>query len=92
MLMHAMNPAIDLLKKGPALFFAGALLTILYFYFRSIWIPIGLHFGNNYTGTFLKNKLDTDAFWGGDGYLTAIILGLCFVYFVRKMRPGRTDA
>lgn len=86
MLIHIINPEIDLLKKGPALFFAGALLTILYFYFKSLWIPIGLHFGNNYIGSVLKSKYDADVFWGGDGYLTALVLGLCFAYFFIKSR------
>lgn len=86
MFMHAMNPQIDLLKKGPALFFAGALLTALYFYYKSIWMPIGLHFGNNYTGTMLKYKLDADTLWGGDGYVSAAILCVCFLFIAARLK------
>ncbi len=55
MLIHLMNPEINILRTGPTLFFAGAFLTIVYFYFKTIWLPIGLHFGNNYLN--LKSNL-----------------------------------
>src|SRR5690606_14651008 len=36
-LVHLLNPAIDFTRSGPALFFAGSLLTLLYIHFKSIW-------------------------------------------------------
>jgi membrane protease YdiL (CAAX protease family) len=86
MLLHIMNPEISLLKKGPALFCAGTLLTMTYFYFKSIWIPVGIHFGNNYFGSMLKLKNDNDLLWGGDGYMTAIVLFICILFLLRKMK------
>ena len=41
MLVHLLNPEINLLKTGPTLFFAGAFLTIVYFYFKTILTSIG---------------------------------------------------
>jgi len=80
------NPEIDLLKKGPALFGAGALLTILYFYYRSIWVPLGVHFGNNYLGGMVQSTADNDILFGGDGYCSAIILLLLFIVFAYRSR------
>lgn len=91
MALHALNPEIDLFKKGPALFGAGALLSILYFNFKSLWVPIGLHFGNNYAGNMLKNKYSTDIFWGDNGNLSAIILCLSFIFFAIKMKRAKND-
>ncbi len=85
-LVHVLNPEIDLLKKGPALFGAGALLTVLYLYYRSIWVPVGIHFGNNYFSRMIKTPLDNHPFFGGDGYCSAIILLLLFLLFVRKTK------
>ncbi|MBZ0098137.1 MAG: CPBP family intramembrane metalloprotease, partial [Taibaiella sp.] len=85
-LVHMLNPEIDLLKKGPALFGAGALLTILYLYYRSIWVPLGVHFGNNYFSGMVKTPVDNHPFFGGDGYCSAIILLLIFLFFVWRNR------
>lgn len=81
MLVHIMNPEINLLRTGPTLFFAGAFLTIVYFYFKTIWLPIGLHFGNNYLT--LDSKLEKHWVLGNEGYLGAIILALLFFLFVK---------
>ncbi|MBE7442587.1 MAG: CPBP family intramembrane metalloprotease [Flavobacteriales bacterium] len=83
MLVHLLNPKIDLLKTGPTLFFAGALLTILYFYFKTIWLPVGLHFGNNFTGTILKTSNETDIMFGTEGYIGTIVLAGLFLIFVK---------
>lgn len=83
MLVHILNPKIDLLKTGPTLFFAGALLTILYFYFKTIWLPVGLHFGNNFTGTILKTSNETDIMFGTEGYIGTIVLAGLFLIFVK---------
>lgn len=85
LIVHILNPEIDLLKKGPALFGAGALLTILYFYYRSIWVPLGVHFGNNYGGGMVPTA-DNHIFFGGDGYCSAIILLLLFIAFAFRSR------
>lgn len=81
MMVHLLNPEINLLKTGPTLFFAGAFLTIVYFYFKTIWLPIGLHFGNNYL--IIQSNLDTHWLFGNEGYLGAIILALLFLLFVK---------
>jgi membrane protease YdiL (CAAX protease family) len=72
MLVHILNPEIVLLKTGPTLFFAGAFLTISYFYFKTIWVPIGLHFGNNYLT--LETKIENHWFLGTEGSLGAFII------------------
>ena len=90
MLMHILNPKINLLQVGPALFFAGALLTILYFNYKTIWLPIGLHFGNNIVGSFVTTTKENDVFFGGDGYLSAMLLaGLFFFFVIRSKKPGQ---
>lgn len=81
MLVHLLNPEINLLKTGPTLFFAGAFLTIVYFYFKTIWLPIGLHFGNNYL--IIQNNLDKHWFLGSEGYFGAIILAILFLIFTK---------
>jgi len=88
MMVHLFNPEINLLRTGPTLFFAGALLTIVYFYFRNIWLPIGLHFGNNYLT--IQNNLDEHWFFGNEGYFGAIILAILFLLFV-KLIFNRTN-
>lgn len=86
MLVHALNPEIDLLISGPGLFFAGALLTILYFVFRTIWLPLGLHFGNNFFGSAIEVQNADDIFLGSDGYLGTLVLALLYLAFVVKLR------
>lgn len=86
MLMHALNPQIDLIKSGPALFFAGALLTIVYFYFKSIWVPLGLHFGNNYVSGLVETKLKTHLWFGNDAYISAILLAALFLFFAFRIK------
>lgn len=91
MLVHLLNPKIDLFKTGLTLFFAGALLTILYFYFKSIWLPIGLHFGNNYLNSILDTRFETDTLFGDEGYIGTIILAGLFLTFV-KMTIGKNKS
>ncbi|MFI5221096.1 MAG: CPBP family intramembrane glutamic endopeptidase [Bacteroidia bacterium] len=86
MLAHALNPKMDLIKIGPALFFAGALLTILYFYYKTIWIPLGLHFGNNYFGSIMETKSKTDVLFGDEGYVGAILLMALFLIFLIRIK------
>ena len=81
MLVHLLNPEINLLKTGPTLLFAGAFLTIVYFYFKTIWLPIGLHFGNNYLT--IQSNLDKHWLFGNEGYFGAIVLALLFLLFVK---------
>jgi len=84
MLVHLMNPEMNLWKTGPALFFAGAFLTIVYFYFKTIWLPIGLHFGNNYLT--IESNLDKHWLFGNEGYLGAVILAALFIIFIKLTR------
>lgn len=84
MLVHTLNPEINLLVQGPGLFFAGALLTLLYFYYKSIWVPLGLHFGNNFFTSRIESGNSNDILFGEDGYIGAIILALIFVVFLIK--------
>lgn len=87
MLIHLLNPKIDLLKTGPTLFFAGALLTLLYFYYKTIWLPAGLHFGNNFMGTVLNTNNETEILFGSEGYIGAIVLaGLFLLYFIKTKK------
>src|SRR5690554_3224154 len=88
MLVHLLNPDINLFKTGPTLFFAGAFLTIVYFYFKTIWLPVGLHFGNNYLT--LQSNIDKHWFLGNEGYFGATILAILFLTFV-KMMLNRTN-
>lgn len=89
MLVHLLNPDINLLKTGPTLFFAGAFLTIVYFYFKTIWLPIGLHFGNNYQT--LQSNLDKHWFLGNEGYFGAIILAILFLIFTKLTLKNIND-
>lgn len=82
-LIHILNPKINLLQTGPSLFFAGALLTIVYFYFKTIWLPIGLHFGNNFSNSIISAKFETNSIFGSDGYIGALILATLFLIFVK---------
>ncbi len=54
--LHALNPEIHLLREGLELFLAGYTLCACYFYFGSIWAPIGMHFANNFTEALLKEN------------------------------------
>lgn len=89
MLVHILNPEINLLKSGPALFGAGALLTITYFYYRTIWVPLGLHFGNNYLSSKITTSINDDLFFGGDGYCSAILLFSILTIFIVKYRKDK---
>jgi membrane protease YdiL (CAAX protease family) len=81
MLAHSMNPKINLLETGLDLFFAGAFLTVIYFYFKTIWLPIGVHFGNNFLQ--MNSPFEHDLFWGNEGYLSAVLLAVLFLIFVK---------
>lgn len=82
-LLHVLNPEINLVRSGPALFFAGSLLTITYLHFQSLWFPVGLHFGNNYAGSLFSSKLNNDLWFGNDGYLSALLLAGLFLIFAK---------
>lgn len=84
MLIHALNPDINLAAAGPALFCAGALLTLLYFCYGSIWLPLGLHFGNNLMGSALVSGLENDPVYGADGYIGGFALALLFLFYLRR--------
>jgi membrane protease YdiL (CAAX protease family) len=81
MLVHILNPDINLTRTGPTLFFAGLFLTLVYFYFRTIWLPIGLHFGNNLM--VMESRISEDVLIGNEGYLSAVILACFSRLFIR---------
>jgi membrane protease YdiL (CAAX protease family) len=81
MSVHALNPEMHFWQTGPSLFFAGALLTILYFYYRTIWVPVGLHMGNNITGSIVEVKNNTGFWFGEEGYISAAVLAILFFIF-----------
>lgn len=83
MLVHMLNPEINLLKTGPALFFAGAFLTSVYFYYKTIWLPVGVHFGNNYLS--LQTPVEGHWLWGNEGYLGAVLLAILFFLAVKLL-------
>lgn len=85
MSVHVLNPELDLVVVGPSLFFAGAMLTMLYFHLRSIWAPIGVHFGNNFFNTAIETT-SGDPVWGEDGYFTALLLATIFLLIVMRSR------
>lgn len=84
MLVHTLNPEINLAQSGPTLFFAGALLTLLYFHFQNIWLPLGIHFGNNYLGTIMDTS-SNGLFFGNEGYINAMVLATLYLYFIFMM-------
>ncbi len=84
MLIHILNPKFDILNSGLALFFAGFFLTLMYLHYKNIWLPIGLHFGNNYLQSIVESPLEKNLIFGNDGYLSAIILAVFVVYFILK--------
>ena len=88
-LIHLLNPNINLLKTGPTLFFAGALLTILYFYYKNFWLPLAFHFGNNITESTVQTNADLGFFLGSDGYFTAIFLAGLFFFYALKIKSSQ---
>src|SRR5690606_3832395 len=84
MLIHLLNPQVDLFQSGPTLFFAGSLLTILYFYYKTIWLSIGIHFGNNILQSITEWEMESDILFGNEGYIEAILLAGLFIAFTMK--------
>lgn len=89
MLIHVLNPAIHLLQNGPVLFLAGALLTALYLYYRSIWVPAGLHFANNFFGSVIHTAVDHHPVFGSEGYIYTMLLLMATVFFLWRLK-GKT--
>jgi membrane protease YdiL (CAAX protease family) len=48
-LLHAMNPGATMVSTAAIALEAGVLLALSYAWSRSLWLPIGLHFGWNFT-------------------------------------------
>jgi membrane protease YdiL (CAAX protease family) len=84
--VHMFNPEMRFLEQGPALFFAGAFLTLIYFFYRTIWLPLGVHFGNNIFGSVINVNEQPGTFSLEDGYVSAITLAVLFGYFVFRLR------
>jgi len=89
MLIHFLNPAIDLITSGPALVLAGTLLTLCYLRLRTIWVPIGIHFGNNLTQSILPEVNEDGPFWVQDGYMGALVLLLAIAVVHHLVRLRR---
>lgn len=91
MLIHLLNPEINILVQGLNLFFAGFLLSILYLKFKNIWLPLGFHFANNVFNSRIElvtgYKLDmSDVFLSNEGYLDTFFLALtCFIVYRIKV-------
>lgn len=86
MLMHLLNPTIDILHAALPLFFAGTFLTLLYFHYKNIWLPIGLHFGNNIYSNLFGTAFKNDLVYGNDGYLSTLLLAILTTFLLWKMR------
>lgn len=89
MLVHMLNPEISLLRNGPVLFLAGTLLTSLYFCSRNIWLPAGLHFGNNFFGSVINTGIKSNLLFGSEGYIYTGILLLTTLFFLLRLRKSR---
>jgi membrane protease YdiL (CAAX protease family) len=88
--IHLLNPEINMLKNGPVLFMAGTLLTALYFYSRSIWLPAGLHFANNFFGSNISSTVEAHEWFGSEGYIYTGLLLIATVFFLWRL-GRRTD-
>lgn len=81
---HFLNPNIDLWDSGANLFFAGSLLTLLYFYYQNLWLPLGLHFGNNLLGSMSKSNVEDKLIFGEEGLISTILLAILFLIYLKK--------
>jgi membrane protease YdiL (CAAX protease family) len=90
MLVHLLNPQVNLAKDGLVLFLAGTLLTALYFYYQNIWLPAGIHFGNNFFGSAFHTGITANPVFGSDGYIYTAILFVAVLYFLLKLRTNRS--
>lgn len=86
MVIHLLNPEIHLAEQGPVLFLAGTLLTALYFYCRNIWLPAGLHFGNNYFGSLIHTDIQSDRVLGSEGLIYVGLLAVALVVVLVQLR------
>jgi hypothetical protein len=76
-LLHVLNPNLNLLEAAPDLFFGSLLLSLCYFVFESIWAPIGIHFSNNYF----------ESLWATNGEFSMLTMVgcemvLCMIFFI----------
>jgi membrane protease YdiL (CAAX protease family) len=85
-LIHLLNPEIHLLKSGPMLFLAGTLLTALYFYYRTIWVPVGLHFANNFFSSITHTHYDGHSVFGSEGYVYTGMLLIAAIFFLWRIK------
>lgn len=76
-LLHAANPGATLLSTAAIAIEAGALLGVAYAASRSLWLPIGLHFGWNFT----EGGVFGTAVSGGQshGLIESVLSGPTFV-------------
>lgn len=90
MLIHLLNPQIKIIESGLGLFLAGTFLTLSYFLFESIWIPIGLHFGNNVFGNIISLSSDKSFVLPNFELITNIVLivfiSIEIIIYLRKQK------
>ena len=86
-ILHVFNPEINLLVAAPELFVASAILTMIYFKYRNIYLPIGFHFGNNYLEILIKYPSENLII--SPEIIKFIILLPIFIYFVRDSLKSR---
>lgn len=92
MLIHLLNPEINILVQGLNLFCAGFLLTILYLKFKNIWLPLGFHFANNIFSSRIElvtgYKLEESSMLlSNEGYLDTFFLALtCLIVYRLKLK------
>jgi len=89
MLVHLLNPNFNLFNSGLTLFFAGTFLTVSYFYYKSIWLPLGLHFGNNVFSNLCEVEFKNELFYGSDGYFSALLLAILTLIFWEKLNKSQ---
>lgn len=80
-LVHFINPEFSFQETGVGLFFAGYSLSLSYFFFKTIWVPLGMHFANN----FLETQMLLEFPENHPMYLASIIsisfVLTCSIYF-----------
>lgn len=89
-LAHLQSLRSETLLDVPGLFFAGILLGLAFFYKKNLWLPVGIHFGNNFTTIFLLRYTPSPATHAVD---TASILIVVFLalYFMQLKRVDRVN-
>lgn len=84
--LHFFNPQINLIKHGLDLFLAGYTLSVAYFLFGTIWVPIGMHYSNNMLGALIESN-EQSPIEGESLIYTIVVLAIAIIltfFLVRK--------